>query len=290
MSETKLPTSDASSVAPANSQEHVANMMAKGGASPEEIAAGVKDLPKADTASSSQDQQKTIPDKFKNKDGTVNVDALLQSYTELEKKQSTPKAEDEKAAEPDPNAKPKDEATAKPNADLEIAKQTIEKAGLDFAALSAEFAENGELSEATYKTLEAEGFTKPLVDDFIEGQRARATLLRQSVFDEVRGQENYQAMIKWAEGLPQEEKDAYNKQVNSGDMTVVKSAVKGLYARFQAEADAEPNLIDGKGGPVGTTDVFRSTAEMVKAMSDPRYHSDPAYRKGVEDKLARSAL
>ena len=35
-------------------------------------------------------------------------------------------------------------------------------------------------------------------------------------------------------------------------------------------------------------DVFRSPAEVVAAMQDPRYDRDPAYRQDVFDKLGRS--
>ena len=37
-------------------------------------------------------------------------------------------------------------------------------------------------------------------------------------------------------------------------------------------------------------DVFRSQAELVAAMADPRYDSDPAYRADVVEKLNSSDL
>jgi hypothetical protein len=37
-------------------------------------------------------------------------------------------------------------------------------------------------------------------------------------------------------------------------------------------------------------DVFRSQAEVVRAMNDPRYDNDPAYRNDVFTKLDRSNL
>ena len=37
-------------------------------------------------------------------------------------------------------------------------------------------------------------------------------------------------------------------------------------------------------------DVFRSQAEVVAAMNDPRYDRDPAYRQDVFAKLDRSDL
>ena len=36
------------------------------------------------------------------------------------------------------------------------------------------------------------------------------------------------------------------------------------------------------------SDVFESVAQVTEAMNDPRYDKDPAYRKQVEDKIARS--
>ena len=40
--------------------------------------------------------------------------------------------------------------------------------------------------------------------------------------------------------------------------------------------------------PKESTDVFRSQQEVVAAMGDRRYDNDPAYRRDVMEKLARS--
>ena len=46
-------------------------------------------------------------------------------------------------------------------------------------------------------------------------------------------------------------------------------------------------MLSGK--PPKTSDnTFRSQAELVRAMSDPRYDDDPAYRQDVIAKLDRS--
>ena len=42
--------------------------------------------------------------------------------------------------------------------------------------------------------------------------------------------------------------------------------------------------------PRQQADVFRSQAEVVEAMSDPRYDRDPAYRQDVFEKLGRSNI
>ena len=45
-----------------------------------------------------------------------------------------------------------------------------------------------------------------------------------------------------------------------------------------------------QGKAAAPADAFRSQAEVVRAMSDPKYDRDPAYRNEVMEKLARSDL
>ena len=49
-------------------------------------------------------------------------------------------------------------------------------------------------------------------------------------------------------------------------------------------------MVTGKTAPPQSGDVFRSQAELVEAMNDRRYDSDPAYRQDVIEKLERSGL
>ena len=56
---------------------------------------------------------------------------------------------------------------------------------------------------------------------------------------------------------------------------------------YRESNGSEPELIGGKLSS-RTSDVFRSNQEVVAAMSDPRYLSDDAYTKDVEEKLNRS--
>ena len=48
-------------------------------------------------------------------------------------------------------------------------------------------------------------------------------------------------------------------------------------------------MVTGK-APATKGDVFRSQAEVVKAMSDDRYDKDPAYRNDIMKKLERSNI
>ena len=62
-----------------------------------------------------------------------------------------------------------------------------------------------------------------------------------------------------------------------------------MNAQYKEANGYEGRMLQGK--PARTSgDVFRSQAQLVKAMSDPRYDNDPAYRADVIAKLDRSDL
>ena len=48
-------------------------------------------------------------------------------------------------------------------------------------------------------------------------------------------------------------------------------------------------MLSGK-PPTTSGDIFRSQAEVVEAMSNPKYEKDPAYRQDILEKLDRSNL
>jgi hypothetical protein len=153
---------------------------------------------------------------------------------------------------------------------------------------SQEFFSKGNLSEDSYKELSKMGYPRQVVDQFIAGQKAVASAEEQQVFSSVGGQDSYQQMIQWAgQNLSKEETEAYNEAVESGNLNQVMFAVKGLHARYSASGvNSEPKLM--KTGGKTTPGSFNSTAEVVAAMSDPRYKTDSAYRSEVERKLANS--
>ena len=66
-------------------------------------------------------------------------------------------------------------------------------------------------------------------------------------------------------------------------------AIKSLNARRQVEEGQAPTLLQGDTGGTGGNS-FKSVAQLTKAMNDPRYTSDPAYRDEVTEKLAQSSI
>ena len=89
--------------------------------------------------------------------------------------------------------------------------------------------------------------------------------------------------------LPQDQLSAFNEVVNSGSVQAIQLAVAGLKSQYDNANGVEGRLVTGKAAP-NKGDVFRSQAELVRAMSDARYDNDPAYRQDVIDKLDRSDL
>jgi hypothetical protein len=173
----------------------------------------------------------------------------------------------------------------------EKARQVTKEAGLDFDNLSESYWETGSLSDDQYASLEKAGIPKAVVDQFIAGQEALISATRQTVFNSVGGEPNYVAMTEWAaENLSGDEIAAYNKAVNSGDPASSMMAVKGLKARYDATVGFEPKReVRGETAKTGST-VYRSISEMERDMADPRYKTDPAFRRDVERKLERSDI
>ena len=117
----------------------------------------------------------------------------------------------------------------------------------------------------------------------ILSQEEEATIL-----ESIGGEEAFGAVQQWAkENLDAGELEAYNREVNSGDYYRARNALQSLYYAFQENSGYEPELIGGKLS-ANSSDVFRSSQEVMAAMSDPRYLQDSAYTQDVQDKLLRS--
>ena len=108
--------------------------------------------------------------------------------------------------------------------------------------------------------------------------------------ESVGGDTEYQNMIQWAsQNLSEQEVAMYDAVMDRGDPLAMFFAAQALNARYQDAVGYDGELLAGN-APRNTGDAFRSQAELVAAMSDPRYDKDPAYRADVADKLERSNI
>jgi len=104
------------------------------------------------------------------------------------------------------------------------------------------------------------------------------------------GPEEYQSMLKWAAGnLQQKEIDMYDSVMEVGDPNSVYFAVQAMIARYTDATGSDGSLLTGQQSSE-VSQGFRSQQELVAAMNDPRYESDPAYRNDVIQKLEQSEL
>ena len=108
------------------------------------------------------------------------------------------------------------------------------------------------------------------------------------LMDMVGGDKAYKSMIDWAgQNFSKEEIEMYDGVMGSGNPDAIYYAVQALQARYNDAVGSDGELLTGRGAQ-GTDDSFKSQAELVAAMSDPRYDRDPAYRNDVMRRLENS--
>ena len=104
----------------------------------------------------------------------------------------------------------------------------------------------------------------------------------------VGGDKNYTNMIDWAQkSLNEQEVQMFDAVMQKGDPLSAFFAVRSLAYAYNDAIGYDGNMVQGK-APRQSNDQFRSQQEVVRAMGDPRYDDDPAYRREVMDKLERS--
>ena len=157
------------------------------------------------------------------------------------------------------------------------------------------YANEGQLSEETMEKF-GEMSSKDLVEAYMAIQEnsdpdANYPDISDSdlntVYNSVGGEDQYNALTSWAaDNMNDSALDAFNSIINQGNPTAIQIAVAGMKAEYDNAEGYEGRMLQGKAA--STSDAFRSQAEVVKAMSDPRYDRDPAYRQDLYDKLERS--
>ena len=167
------------------------------------------------------------------------------------------------------------------------------------AEASAEFEDNGQVSEETLAKFQGMSSTD-LVNAYVEmsefigedGEVEAAPDLSDTDINTVKnvvgGEQAYENIMTWSQNnLPESKINAFDELVESGSVEAISLAVEGLKARYEMANGYEGELVTGR-APVQQSDGFRSQAELVAAMSDPRYDNDPAYRNDIIEKLDRS--
>ena len=227
------------------------------------------------------EQESLLAGKYK------NAEELEKAYIELQQKLGS---DDKGESEPEQT----EETEELPEITPEI--QLITDASL-------EFNEKGEVGAETLEKFQQMS-SKDLVSAYMEMQSLAANAPEattqespdltdaevNSIKNSAGGEQEYSNLLSWAEqNLPRATVDAFDALCDSGDVQSIQLAVSGIKAQYENANGYEGRMLSGK-PPKSSGDVFQSQAQVVEAMSDPRYDNDPAYRQNIMNKLERSNI
>ena len=227
------------------------------------------------------EQESLLAGKYK------NAEELEKAYIELQQKLGS---DDKDESEPEQTEETEETPEISPQVQL-------------IADASLEFNEKGELGAETLEKFQQMS-SQELVSAYMEMQslatNAPETQTQDSpdltdaevnsIKNSAGGEQEYSNLLNWAnQNLPRPTVDAFDALCDSGDVQSIQLAVSGIKAQYENANGYEGRMLSGK-PPRSSGDVFNSQAQVVEAMSDPRYDNDPAFRQEVMNKLERSNI
>ena len=227
-----------------------------------------------------EEEVKTYAGKFE------NADELEKAYIELQKKLGSDEEPDKETEAETETDKPEEEEEPEQSAAATLIIEASQEWATNDGKLSEEtMAKFSEVSNEdlvkSYMAMQNDPNQTSAAEDITDADLA-------SLHESVGGEAKYNQMLSWAaENLEQSKLDAFNEIVRNSSIDAIKMSVSGLKAEYESSEGYEGKMFVGK-GPKASSDVFRSQAELVAAMQDPRYEKDPAYQQDVYNKLERS--
>lgn len=224
-----------------------------------------------------------IPAKFIREDGSVDVEAMAKSYTELEKMRGPQKPADSDEGKTGDNPPDGDEAAA----------DVAAEAGLSYDALVAKVQEKGDLDAEDYAAFKKAGIPEEAVREYIELRNAEVARSRQTAIDYIGGEQETQELMSWAAAnLSEQEIDGYNQMLSTPQWKAAVDTLKNLRGNSKATA-GEPKLRSAAGSSSGSSTGYASRDEMRADMANPLYHKagpeGDKFRADVQRKMAYAA-
>ena len=236
-------------------------------------------------AKNETDENGLILGKFK------TVEDLANSYKELEGKLGATETTEEKAEEVT-----EENETETNYHDIygDGLAEVLDEVGIDPEDITNRFLETGNINDDDYTKLQEGGFSKQVIDTYLDGIRSQgnvAEIAKGEISDIQQiagGEQGYEQMRSWAnENLSKDEIVAFDNLTATGSAPAIKLAVQGLYSQYSNAMGIEPDLVSGRPSSNGLA-PYRSAAEVTAAMSDPRYGKDMTYTGPVQEKLRES--
>ena len=237
-------------------------------------------------AKNETDENGLILGKFK------TVEDLAASYKELEGKLGSPDTSEEEEGE---------EVTEENESETDYHQiygdglaEVLDEVGIDPEDITNRFIENGNISDDDYTKLAEGGFSRQVIDTYLDGVRSQGNVEEiargeiSNIKEIAGGDQGYEQMKSWAnENLSQDEITAFDNLTATASAPAIRLAVQGLYSQYSNAMGIEPDLVSGRPSSNGLA-PYRSAAEVTAAMNDPRYGKDMTYTGTVQEKLRGS--
>ena len=182
------------------------------------------------------------------------------------------------------------EEVAKQQQATEALQKDLAERNIDFKALEDEYNASGNLSEASMKALADAGYPKEVVDAYLGGVQATQEKFYTTVIGFAGGEEEYRQVAQFVQSQGDNAVNDFNKAIEDGNLGVIRMVIEGVKANMKAVNGTQNQTILGQstGGTTENTNAFLTKQQMVEAISDPRYSTDPIYRKQIETKIMNS--
>ena len=215
-----------------------------------------------------------------------NPQELEKAYLELQSKLGQNETVDEGEGEADDSELSEETTETSPAYDL-IMQASEEYYGNDNSLSPETVAKFSEMSSTDLVNAYIESVkNNPTAQQEVDIPDAQVNQIQNSVG----GEKQYTNIVSWAaNNLPEQQVLAYDNLVASGNVEAINLALKGLKAEYDNAFGSEGRTLQGR-SPRSNDGVFRSQAELMSAMNDPRYDTDEAYRDDVLRKLDNSDL
>ena len=237
-------------------------------------------------AKNETDENGLILGKFK------TVEDLAASYKELEGKLGSTDTSEEEEGE---------EVTEENESETDYHQiygdglaEVLDEVGIDPEDITNRFIENGNISDDDYTKLAEGGFSRQVIDTYLDGVRSQGNVEEiargeiSNIKEIAGGDQGYEQMKSWAnENLSQDEITAFYNLTATASAPAIRLAVQGLYSQYSNAMGIEPDLVSGRPSSNGLA-PYRSAAEVTAAMSDPRYGKDMTYTRTVQEKVRGS--
>ena len=233
------------------------------------------------------EQEQLLAGKYK------SAEELESAYLSLQKKLGQTEEEDEEV-----DYESSDEGYEEEEGSDEEVSEYAPAINLINDASEEYYANDGQLSEDTIEAFSSMS-SQDLVNAYIEIQKnnpqaSQGVELSEAQVNQVQnacgGEANYNSVVDWAaQNLTDDAINAFDSVVDSGNPMAISIAFKGLQNEYNEANGYEGRMLQGRAAS-SAGETFRSQAELVSAMGDPRYDTDEAYRDDVLRKLDASDL